>query len=361
MFNYESLLSEIRRVMSDADYVTLDEEQQDDTEKAIEKAKQSLEDMLGAMAIDIKKWGTRPEKAEDASQERKIVAEYIKSLQTDGTPDGILRSLENSFQNLEEGQVCDPVEAGNCNLGVLLSQIQLLNTMSRVLTNFGASEAGFIMEALLSAMFPGGQVVPVGTGTIADFQVKAEKGETGYSLKTISEKKSVDGSIVELVKSLQSGPMTYYIFAKKKASKSATDMITVYRFTIDLNNVADWIKLDNDQIREIMLAETGPELKELKGKYGRFRINKTEYQPKSDQVAVLVLDPRKLLKKAECELASVKDQLISIQKAFKGLVFSMNKYFASMSNSAAIAARNSSDAFGKIVAANVQGDATCEK
>ena len=144
MLTYDNLLREIRHLMSTKGLVALREEQAPDKNGASKKADtaiKSLEEMLGSMTIDIKKWGTRPEGDEEADQERQIIQNYVQSI-GGSDPDSILQNLAVSFGNLEEGK-CEPQKAGNCNLGRLISQIQLLNTMSRVLTNFGASEAGF--------------------------------------------------------------------------------------------------------------------------------------------------------------------------------------------------------------------------
>ena len=153
MLTYNNLLNEIKNVLVENKILTEKED------AVVAAAKKSLEEMLGSMTIDIQKWGTRPDDDDEAAQERQIIREYVASVASGGDPDQILKSLESSFEALEEEGACDPQTAGNCNMGKLVSQIQLLNTMSRILTNFGSSEAGFIMEAFLSTMFPGGQVV----------------------------------------------------------------------------------------------------------------------------------------------------------------------------------------------------------
>lgn len=375
MLTYDNLLGEIRHLMSEKGILDLQEKKSptsDGSSKQAASAIKSLEEMLGAMTIDIKKWGTRPEGDEEADQERQIIQNYVQSI-GGNDPDSILQNLAASFGSLEEGK-CEPQKAGNCNLGRLVSQIQLLNTMSRVLTNFGASEAGFIMEAFLSAMFPGGQVVPVGSDTIADFKVKSGSSEANYSLKTIDNATGVTGSVTELVKSITpESPMVYYIFAKAKGSaKGVTDRIDVWKFEINYDNIAQVIAKNNksaqkrvqkaiDQIRATEDQDTQA-IGALKSALKGFNIGVKKYQKLAggSPVATLVLDPTKLYSMAECELASVKEQLIDIQKSYASLVFQMNKYFATMSVIAADDARTASSTFNDVVERNVQGDKTCD-
>ena len=363
MLDYTTLLREIKSVMNNKGIVSITEEA--GSAKDTEQAMKSLEEMLGSMTIDIKRWGTRHEAKEEEAQERKIIQGYVQAV-GGSSPDNILQNLAASFEDLEEGE-CAPKESGNCNLGKLVSQIQLLNTMSRVLTNFGASEAGFIMEAFLSAMFPGGQMVPVGSGTIADFEIRTGDENVNYSLKTIDEKAAVTGSTTELIGSIRPGAaMIYYIFAKSKSpAKGVTASISVWKFEINYDTIAQVIGVDQalvDQIRKAY-SEDPQAVHGMKKKAGKFSISVANYKKEAGgaPVATLVLDPKKLYAKAECELAGVKQQLIEIQKNYKNLVFQMSKYFATMSNTSASKARSASALFSKVVDENVQGDETCGK
>ena len=338
----------------------------EEEDPAIAAAQQSLEDLLGAMTIDSKKWGTIPGDEENIAQERKIIQEYVKSV-GGNDPDAILRNLETSFEELDAGEACLPSEEGKCNLGVLVSQIQLLNTMSRVLSNFEPGPAGYIMESLLSAIFPNAEVVKVGSGTIADFAI----GPTNYSLKTQAETEPVKGSVTDLVISITpESPMTYYVFAKTKASKETTDKLTVYKFTITYDNISEISGIKQevvDDIRNSLADLEGEErdkkIRHFSYKYNKkFSINKTKYKQAAGgaPVATLVLHPVKLLKKAQCELQSIKDQLISIQQGFQGLVMSMNQYLATMSNEAAQQTKEATAAFNSEVQTNIRGDETCD-
>ena len=80
MLTYDSLLGEIKNLMSEKGLLTLQEEEVPGKNGASKKASsaiKSLEEMLGAMSIDIKKWGTRPEGDAEADQERQIIQNYV--------------------------------------------------------------------------------------------------------------------------------------------------------------------------------------------------------------------------------------------------------------------------------------------
>ena len=223
-------------------------------------------------------------------------------------------------------------------------------------------------------MFPGGQVVPVGSDTIADFKVKSGDSDANYSLKTIGSEKGVTGSVTELVKSITpDSPMIYYIFAKSKGkAKGVTDKIDVWKFEINYDNIAQVIAKDNkaaqrkvqkaiDQIRSTDDQDTRS-IDALKSSLGTFNIGYAKYKKLAggSPITTLMLDPAKLYSMAECELASVKQQLIDIQKSYASLVFQMNKYFATMSAESAESARDASSLFNDVVVRNVQGDKTCD-
>ena len=353
--NYKELLKEIRSLMDDKELLkhtkTIKEQKEPDP---IQQAQADLEKMLGAMTINIKKWGTYSKDKEAISEERQIIQNYV-SMVGGSTPDEILKNLASSFTSLEEGQ-CEPQTAGNCNLGRLVSQIQLLNTMSTILNDFGGSEAGFIMEAFLSAVFPGGEMVPIGKGTIADFFIHGEGGRVDYSLKTTDKKAKIGGSVTSLVKSIKDKPMIYYVFAKEKGSQGSTASVTVYKFEINLDNVGKILYLTPKEVQELVQSEdTGF----LKRTYGRFSLDASTYQGFSDTVAVLTLDPVKLHQAAECELASIKQQMLDIQSSYKSLAYEMSKYFSTMSSQSATQTKSASAKFYNVVTENVKGDESC--
>ena len=331
---------------------TISEEKKD----PLVAAQANLDKMLGSMTINIKKWGTYSENKEELSEERQIIQNYV-SMVGGTTPDEILKNLAASFTGLEEGQ-CDPQTAGNCNIGKLVSQIQLLNTMSTILNDFGGSEAGFIMEAFLSAVFPGGELVPIGGGTIADFYIHGKGGgKANYSLKTTDIKAKIGGSVTSLIKSIKDQPMIYYVFAKQKGASGGTASVTVYKFELNLENIGKILGLKPKEVQELVQSEdTGY----LKRTYGRFSLDSYTYQRFSETVAVLTLDPVKLYEAAECELVSIKQQMLDIQGSYKSLAYEMSKYFSTMSSNAANQTKKASAQFYSVVTENVQGDDSCK-
>ena len=54
-----------------------------------------IEDMLGALNVDIKNWGTRGSSPGDDAVDRKIVQNYVQSVASSSqSPDDILKALE---------------------------------------------------------------------------------------------------------------------------------------------------------------------------------------------------------------------------------------------------------------------------
>ena len=108
-------------------------------------------------------------------------------------PEELFRTLGESFKQLQE---TPESEENKCSLMKSLSVIQILNTMSRVMSSIGnASASGFVMEAFLSALFPNGKWESDASGIgLADFIIQGGETDHLISLKTIKEDGKIDGS-----------------------------------------------------------------------------------------------------------------------------------------------------------------------
>jgi hypothetical protein len=199
-----------------------------------------IEDILGTLQIDIAKWGKRSSNPASEDQERKIIQNYIKSI-GGNEPDAILKNLEFAFEKegSSEDLPSDSSSGGNCDLARVVSKIQLLNTLSIIVNHFDPSAAGFIMEGFLSAVFPGGKVVKVTDSLgVEDFVVAGSDGDIHYSLKTIVAESDFGGSIVDLMRSIDSkGEIIYYIFGKVRDEKKVATSITVHKVIINADNL----------------------------------------------------------------------------------------------------------------------------
>tara|TARA_Y100000296_G_scaffold81095_1_gene107715 strand:+ start:34 stop:1206 length:1173 start_codon:yes stop_codon:yes gene_type:complete len=332
----------------------------------------TIEDILGTLAIDIKNWGTRNENATDDAMDRKIVQQYVQALGvTTGEPDDILQALANSFDNLNTGPV-DRKE-GTCELAKVVATIQLLNTLSRIINQFEPRAAGFINEAFLSALFPGGGVVAAEDSEgIEDFKVVGAAGDVHYSLKTIATGQGFDGSKIDLVKSMRASSQNeviYYVFGKV-GGKGGESVGTIYthKLVIDESNIEQILGGKASYQTTLKQIEKGnpkwdpslhPEGASFGSKPGTFKVPSKLYYNDEHLIATLTIDNAKLMEIAKNHLKEIIEQLVEIQQQFKQVVANMNAYLSTMSNTKAEEFKRKADAFNGAVQTNVKGDDTC--
>jgi hypothetical protein len=234
----------------------------------------TIDDLLGSLSINPKAWGN----PEQTDGDRAVIQNYASSLglgDNANNPDVLFRTLAESFDQL---QATPEDEENKCSLMKSLSVIQILNTMSRVMSDIGnASASGFVMEAFLAALFPNGKWESDAAGAgLADFIIQGGEGsDTDHliSLKTISDIGTIEGSKYNLLYDLfgdgtrSGGVVTYYILAKPKDGKS----LHAKKFDITEKNVSDLTGITPEQIRlwkERHYKSTGlkPEIDELKAR-----------------------------------------------------------------------------------------------
>lgn len=130
-----------------------------------------------------------------------------------------------------------------------ISYLVFYKTLTKVITNFNASSAGFSFESFLSALVDGFQI-PANTGTIADYIDRASGKEIPVSLKLYREGGlEVGGSYTDLVNDLVDpkypgsidGGMRYVVCTKQLAGEdlSQEGKIDFYQFDFNLENVFD--------------------------------------------------------------------------------------------------------------------------
>ena len=232
----------------------------------------TIDDLLGSLSINPKAWGN----PEQTDGDRAVIQNYASSLglgDNANNPDVLFKALAESFRQL---QATDEDEENKCSLMKSLSVIQILNTMSRVMSDIGnASASGFVMEAFLAALFPNGKWESDAAGAgLADFTIQGGEGSATdhlISLKTISDIGTIEGSKYNLLYDLfgdgtrSGGVVTYYILAKPKDGKS----LHAKKFDITEKNVSDLTGITPEQIRlwkERHYKSTGlkPEIDEMR-------------------------------------------------------------------------------------------------
>jgi len=142
------ILRLVEQIMNETPMIVSEAEEDIDVRKDM-----TIDDMLGSLSINPKAWGN----PEQTDGDRAVVANYAASLglSNSNDPEELFRTLGESFKQLQE---TPESEENKCSLMKSLSIIQILNTMSRVMSDIGnASASGFVMEAFLSALFPNGK------------------------------------------------------------------------------------------------------------------------------------------------------------------------------------------------------------
>ena len=188
-----------------------------------------------------------------AGPQRKVLQDYLDNIVAKGTLEDKLISLSNFMQHGDE-KISGTDQSPGAKISAIISYLVFYKTLTRVITNFNASSAGFSFESFLAVLLGGAQI-PTGMDTIADFTTGGDEGDKEYiSLKLYSEKGvEVGGSFADLVDDLTSSEKKYkmkYLVVLKSLSGKGLDQegtLTFYEFTFDLNNIAS------------ALEKTGPE------------------------------------------------------------------------------------------------------
>jgi hypothetical protein len=136
-------------------------------------------------------------------------------------------------------------------------------TLTKVITNFNASSAGFSFESFLAALVNGFQI-PANTGTIADYVDRASGVEIPVSLKLYKEGNlEVGGSYTDLVRDLVDpkypgsigGAMRYVVCTKSLTGEDLEQQgqIDFYQFDFSLDNVMDIIAISKAKSQQCIM------------------------------------------------------------------------------------------------------------
>jgi hypothetical protein len=136
-------------------------------------------------------------------------------------------------------------------------------TLTKVITNFNASSAGFSFESFLAALVNGFQI-PANTGTIADYVDRASGEEIPVSLKLYKEGNlEVGGSYTDLVRDLVDpkypnsigGAMRYVVCTKTLSGEDLEQegQIDFYQFDFSLDNVLDIIAVSKPKSQQCIM------------------------------------------------------------------------------------------------------------
>ena len=225
IYGFESIASLIEEVMNAS---TLEEAQ--------EAVKLTAEEFLLVLPkfTPSEAWGN-PE-----SMERKQINRLFAVIGGERTVRGKLEFLQRIAHPANE--ITSPRR--------IISSLIILESLSAVVTSFGASSAGFVFEGFLAALFLGEQVGDPEHGSLPIQDIMGftdrEDGGDPISLKLLGPKTQIEGSYTNLVDGLNKFGKMIYIVARKTAlaKGAAAEIIVLEQFTFTQDNFIDALVLD---------------------------------------------------------------------------------------------------------------------
>ena len=210
--------------------------------------------MIPDIAVSEIGWSdvkTTDEGVEIKGPQRRLLEDYLKNVRGSDLAEKIGGVSE--FYTNGAGMIAE--QAGEDRTKRIVQAISYLvfyKTLTKVITNFNASSAGFSFESFLAALVDGYQI-PANTGTIADYIDRSSGKEVPVSLKLYKEGNlEVGGSFTDLVNDLVKpqymglgGAMRYVVCTKELSGDDLEQegKINFYQFDFTLNNVMDILAL----------------------------------------------------------------------------------------------------------------------
>jgi len=256
-----TLLSMIEEAVGQSTETPIDEE----VTPGAGSDQQSLEMILKMIPdIEVSEIGWSDVKTPDDASEikgpqRKLLEDYLKNIQGTDFADKI-RSVSQFYTNGSNMIAEQAGEERTARIVQAISYLVFYKTLTKVITNFNASSAGFSFESFLAALVDGYQI-PANTGTIADYIDRASGTEIPVSLKLYKEGNlEVGGSYTDLVRDLVDpkypqaidGAMRYVVCTKTLEGDDLEQegKIDFYQFDFSLQNVMDIIAISKPKSQQ---------------------------------------------------------------------------------------------------------------
>lgn len=203
--------------------------------------------------IEVSEIGWSDVRTTDEGQEikgaqRQLLENYLRNIQGNDFAAKI-RSVSGFYDNGVGMVVEQAGEDRTARIVQAISYLVFYKTLTKVITNFNASSAGFSFESFLAALVDGEQI-PTGNKTIADYLDRASGQTIPVSLKLYREGGlEVGGSYTDLVNDMVqpkypesiNGGMRYVVCTKKLEGDGLEQQgkIDFYQFDFNLANIAD--------------------------------------------------------------------------------------------------------------------------
>lgn len=264
---------DIKTLMSMIEEAAIDTGQQVNEEAPVALNPQTDEEAVEMILkmipnIEVSEIGWSDVRTPDGSDEikgpqRKLLEGYLSNIQGADFA-GKIRSVSQFYTN---GVTMVESQAGNeraKRISQAISYLVFYKTLTKVITNFNASSAGFSFESFLAALVNGFQI-PANTGTIADYVDRATGEEIPVSLKLYKEGNlEVGGSYTDLVRDLVdpkypgsiNGAMRYVVCTKDITDGEGLEQegqIDFYQFDFSLDNVFDIISVSKPKSQQCIM------------------------------------------------------------------------------------------------------------
>ena len=205
---------------------------------------------------------TPDDSTEIKGPQRKLLEDYLRNIKGSDFAEKI-SSVSRFYTN---GVAMVETQGGNeraKRISQAISYLVFYKTLTKVITNFNASSAGFSFESFLAALVNGYQI-PANTGTIADYVDRSSGEAIPVSLKLYKEGNlEVGGSYTDLVRDLVDpkypgsigGAMRYVVCTKslKGEDLNQEGKIDFYQFDISLDNVMDIIAFSKQKSQRCIM------------------------------------------------------------------------------------------------------------
>lgn len=249
--NFETLLQLVEEVFG----ANLGEETAPDSPDLSKLGDRETQQMILRMIPDIAVseigWSdvsTTEEGASISGPQRQLLIQFLSNVEGSDFAERI-KSVSNFYQSgsgLYEGANLDTGDL----IAKTISYLVFYKTLTKIITNFNASSAGFSFESFLAALVDGEQI-KANTGTIADYIDKASGTDIPVSLKLYKEGQlEVGGSYTDLVNDLtkpqwpEFGNKMRYVICTKVLSGEGLEQegqIKFWQFDFTLENVINII------------------------------------------------------------------------------------------------------------------------
>ena len=259
--NIGTLLEMIEEVMSSQ---TNEPDAPDVSSVSDEEAIEMILKMIPNIEVSEIGWSDVRTPDDDEAKEikgpqRQLLEGYLSNIEGSDFAEKI-RSVSQFYTNgisMVEAQAGDERTK---RISQAISYLVFYKTLTKVITNFNASSAGFSFESFLAALVNGYQI-PANTGTIADYVDRSTGEEIPVSLKLYKEGNlEVGGSYTDLVRDLIEPKwpgaidlaMRYVVCTKTLSGDDLEQegRIDFYQFDISLKNVMNIIASSKEKSQQ---------------------------------------------------------------------------------------------------------------